>query len=125
MNRFVFLHVVAAPEFLTDTRGVQMSSLQILMQNLLYDISQIAIPWDRMDEEYLTTPKRWDSWDLLKFTLVLGPTSSVFDMCTYSLNYFYYGVKTDDSDYMVGMAQAHWFWQGYVMRLDRSSTTCD
>ena len=125
MNRFVFLHVVAAPEFLTDTRGVQMSSLQILMQNLLYDISQIAIPWDRMDEEYLTTPKRWDSWDLLKFTLVLGPTSSVFDMCTYSPNYFYYGVKTDDSDYMVGMAQAHWFWQGYVMRLDRSSTTCD
>lgn len=91
-----------------------MSSLQILMQNLLYDISQIAIPWDRMDEEYLTTPKRWDSWDLLKFTLVLGPTSSVFDMCTYSLNYFYYGVKTDDSDYMVGMAQAHWFWQGLL-----------
>ncbi|KAJ6438171.1 Mg-transporting ATPase [Purpureocillium lavendulum] len=91
-----------------------MSGLQILMQNLLYDISQIAIPWDRVDEEYLTTPKRWDSWDLLRFTLVLGPTSSVFDICTYIINWFYYGVQSADSDWLVGMCQAHWFWQGLL-----------
>jgi Mg2+-importing ATPase len=36
---------------------VPMTGLQILIQNLLYDISQIAIPWDRMDEEYLLTPQ--------------------------------------------------------------------
>ncbi|KAM0325134.1 hypothetical protein ACHAQA_007673 [Verticillium albo-atrum] len=45
-----------------------MSSLQLLAQNLLYDISQIAIPWDRMDEEYLEKPKRWNSMDLLRHT---------------------------------------------------------
>jgi hypothetical protein len=39
----------------------QMTSLQILAQNLLYDISQIAIPWDRVDTEYLQQPRRWSS----------------------------------------------------------------
>jgi Mg2+-importing ATPase len=36
-----------------------MTSIQLLAQNLLYDISQIAIPWDRVDEEYLLVPRRW------------------------------------------------------------------
>lgn len=38
-----------------------MTSIQLLAQNLLYDISQIAIPWDRVDEEYLTQPRRWNA----------------------------------------------------------------
>ncbi|PFH61499.1 hypothetical protein XA68_17156 [Ophiocordyceps unilateralis] len=59
-----------------------MLSLQLLAQNLLYDISQIAIPWDRVDDEYVLTPKQWNTWDLLRFVLVLGPTSSVIDILT-------------------------------------------
>jgi P-type Mg2+ transporter len=83
---------------------VPMTGLQILIQNLLYDISQIAIPWDRMDKEYLLTPQVWNVKDLLRFVLVLGPTSSKIDMCTFSLNWFYYGIRTANSG---GVAKAH------------------
>jgi Mg2+-importing ATPase len=38
-----------------------MMSIQLLAQNLLYDISQIAIPWDRVDDEYLREPRRWNA----------------------------------------------------------------
>lgn len=92
---------------------VPMTGLQILIQNLLYDISQIAIPWDRMDEEYLLTPQVWNVKDILRFVLVLGPTSSTIDMCTFSLNWFYYGIRTANSGGVAG-AHTNWFLQGLL-----------
>ncbi len=65
-----------------------MLPLQILFLNLIYDISCVSIPWDRMDNEYLVTPKRWQAKTIGKFMLWLGPTSSVFDITTYLLMYF-------------------------------------
>ncbi|KAM0326327.1 hypothetical protein ACHAQA_006927 [Verticillium albo-atrum] len=91
-----------------------MSSLQLLTQNLLYDVSQIAIPWDRMDEDYLEKPKQWASIDLLRFIIVLGPTSSIIDMCTFCVGWFYYGVQTADDESAVSLFQTHWFLQGLL-----------
>jgi Mg2+-importing ATPase len=98
-----------------------MSALQILIQNLLYDISQIAIPWDRLDPEYVAIPQRWDAPDLFRFIVVLGPTSSTIDMCTFTLNWFYYGIKTTDSSFGgsrpghgVAVFQTHWFLEGLL-----------
>jgi len=68
-----------------------MRPLHLLTQNLLYDISQISIPWDNMDADYLTKPKGWSARDLTWFMLFLGPTSSVFDITTFILMYYYYG----------------------------------
>lgn len=45
-----------------------MLGIQILAQNLLYDVSQIAIPWDRIDPEYLATPKTWKTWGMYNQT---------------------------------------------------------
>ena len=101
--------ILAASAWLPFT---PMTNLQILAQNLLYDISQIAVPWDRVDEEYVLTPKRWDTMDLLRFVIVLGPTSSVIDIVTYLLGWFYYGVRTTENETAVKMFQAHWFLQG-------------
>lgn len=89
-----------------------MSNLQILAQNLMYDVSQIAIPWDHVDAEYLEKPKAWQPWDLLRFVVVLGPTSSVIDICTFLLNWFFYNVRTTQNEHDVRMAQSHWFLQG-------------
>lgn len=91
-----------------------MSALQILIQNLLYNISQIAIPWDRMDKEYLAVPQGWDAKDLLRFILVLGPTSSTIDMITFSLGWFYYGVQSASDDYAVQIFHTHWFLEGLL-----------
>ncbi|PGH09694.1 magnesium-translocating P-type ATPase [Polytolypa hystricis UAMH7299] len=91
-----------------------MASLQILVQNLLYDFSQLAIPWDRMDEEYLLEPKQWNVRDLLRFIVVLGPTSSTIDMCTFCLGWFYYGIRSTDDPEAVKRFQTHWFMQGLL-----------
>jgi P-type Mg2+ transporter len=91
-----------------------MSALQILIQNLLYNISQIAIPWDRMDKEYLATPQRWDAKDLLRFILVLGPTSSTIDMCTFTLGWYYYGIQDASDNYAVALFHTHWFLEGLL-----------
>ncbi|KAE8448503.1 hypothetical protein EG329_009384 [Mollisiaceae sp. DMI_Dod_QoI] len=71
-----------------------MTPLQLLIQNLLYDFTQGAIPWDDMDPEFLVAPQRWKVKDILKFILILGPTSSTIDLMTFSLNWFYYGIRS-------------------------------
>ncbi|POR35461.1 Magnesium-transporting ATPase, P-type 1 [Tolypocladium paradoxum] len=110
-NTIKYIKMVASSNF---GNVFSMLGLQILAQNLLYDISQIAIPWDRVDPEYLQTPKRWNSLDLLRFVLVLGPTSSVIDILTFILGWFFYGVDSTEDPEAVKMFQAHWFLQGLL-----------
>ncbi|GAA0754543.1 magnesium-translocating P-type ATPase [Clostridium sartagoforme] len=66
-----------------------MLPIQLLMLNLIYDISCIAIPWDNVDEDYIRVPRKWDSSSISKFMFWIGPTSSVFDIATYALMYFF------------------------------------
>ncbi len=58
---------------------------QILLNNLLYDSSQLAIPTDTVDEEQLARPSRWDIGLIRRFMLVFGPISSVFDVATFAV----------------------------------------
>lgn len=65
-----------------------MMSIHLILLNLIYDLSCTAIPWDNVDEEYLKIPRKWDSSNIGKFMIWIGPTSSVFDITTYLLMYF-------------------------------------
>ena len=65
-----------------------MLPIQILILNLLYDISQIAIPWDNVDREFLAKPRKWVATDIKRFMVFIGPTSSVFDYATFALMWF-------------------------------------
>ena len=60
-----------------------MKPIQILANNLLYDISQTAIPTDSVDEERLRAPRAWDIKELTRFILFIGPCSSIFDYTTF------------------------------------------
>src|SRR5207302_2457538 len=60
-----------------------MLPIQILLNNLLYDVSEIAIPFDRVDPEAVARPVRWDVRLIERFMLVFGPVSSVFDFVTF------------------------------------------
>jgi Mg2+-importing ATPase len=62
-----------------------MLPLQILLNNLLYDVSEIALPLDEVDAEELAAPKRWDMAFIRNFMLTIGPISSVFDFLTFYL----------------------------------------
>lgn len=65
-----------------------MASIQLILLNLIYDISCTAIPWDNVDPEFLKKPKKWDASSITSFMLIMGPTSSIFDITTYCLMYY-------------------------------------
>ena len=60
-----------------------MRPVQILLNNLLYDISEIAIPLDTVDDEYVRKPRQWDMKAIRNFMFVMGPISSLFDFLTF------------------------------------------
>ncbi len=65
-----------------------MESLQLILLNLIYDLSCTAIPWDNVDEDFITKPRKWDASSVGSFMLWIGPTSSIFDWTTYIFLYF-------------------------------------
>jgi len=62
-----------------------LTPLQILLNNLLYDVSETGIPFDRVDKTDVETPHAWDMRSILLFTLVMGALSSLFDIATFAL----------------------------------------
>ena len=65
-----------------------MMSVQLIVLNLIYDLSCTAIPWDNVDKEFLRVPRKWDASSVGSFMIWIGPTSSVFDFVTYIFMYF-------------------------------------
>lgn len=88
-----------------------MLAVQILIQNLLYDFSQIALPWDGMDEEFLRKPRKWEATGILRFMVFMGPTSSVFDITTFTLMWFVFGANSIAHQ---SLFQSGWFVEGLL-----------
>jgi Mg2+-importing ATPase len=88
-----------------------MLPVQLLVQNLLYDVSQVAIPWDRMDEDFIEKPKKWDAAGISKFMWYIGPISSVFDYVTFGVLFFVF--KANDPAHQ-GLFQSGWFVEGLL-----------
>ena len=88
-----------------------MLPLQILVQNLLYDISQLSFPFDRMDEEYLCKPRRWDAGDIGRFMVWVGPVSSIFDITTFWLMWHVFGANTPARQ---SLFHSGWFIEGLL-----------
>jgi len=65
-----------------------MIPIQILLNNFLYDLSQVSIPSDNVDKEYLEKPRNWDVTYIKRFMLVIGPVSSIFDFLTFFVMLF-------------------------------------
>ncbi|EJV7294436.1 magnesium-translocating P-type ATPase, partial [Salmonella enterica subsp. enterica serovar Rubislaw] len=61
-----------------------MLAIHLLIQNLMYDLSQLSLPWDKMDKEFLRKPRKWDAKNIGRFMLWIGPTSSIFDITTFA-----------------------------------------
>jgi Mg2+-importing ATPase len=83
-----------------------MLPLQILVLNLLYDISQLSIPVDRMDDDYIKQPRKWNAGDIGRFMVWVGPTSSVFDVTTFLLLWFWFGANAPAHQ---ALFQTGWF----------------
>ena len=88
-----------------------MLPIQLLFQNLLYDFSQIALPWDHMDEDYLEAPKKWKPKGILRFMVYIGPISSIFDYALFAIMFFYFKANSPDHQHLF---QTGWFVLGLV-----------
>ena len=106
-----------------------MMSVHLIFLNLIYDLSCTAIPWDNVDEEFISKPRKWDASSVGSFMIWIGPTSSIFDFTTYIFMYFVFcplfvsnGVLFNDlpahfsgvelatlQAQYIGMFQAGWF----------------
>ena len=65
-----------------------MTAVQLLLLNLIYDLTCTAVPWDNVDEAAVRTPKRWDTGSVRRFMVTFGPLSSVFDILTFAALFF-------------------------------------
>ena len=81
------------------------------MQNLFYDVSQLSIPWDDLDADYLDKPRKWDAGSVGRFMLCIGPISSVFDYATFALMYFVFKANTPAAQ---SLFQSGWFIEGLL-----------
>ncbi|MGQ5525131.1 magnesium-translocating P-type ATPase [Chitinimonas sp. PSY-7] len=88
-----------------------MLPMHLLVQNLLYDISQIAIPFDHVDEELLQKPQHWHTEDIGRFMIFFGPISSVFDITTFAVMWFVFGAQTPEQQTLF---QSGWFIVGLL-----------
>ncbi len=80
--------------------------IQMLIQDFLYDISQVAIPYDDVDKEFLEKPKKWDTSGLGRFMKVMGITSSVIDVLAFLGFWFLFGYNCEDKQ---SWFQTAWF----------------
>ncbi|OGX53211.1 MAG: magnesium-translocating P-type ATPase, partial [Omnitrophica WOR_2 bacterium RIFOXYB2_FULL_45_11] len=72
-----------------------MLPIQILLNNFLYDLSQVAIPTDNVDNEYLLKPRPWNVKSIKKFMFILGPVSSIFDFITFAVMLFIFQAQAE------------------------------
>lgn len=88
-----------------------MLAIHLLIQNLMYDFSQLALPWDKMDKAFLTKPRRWDAKNIGRFMVWMGPTSSIFDITTFAVMWFVFAAN---SVQMQSLFQSGWFVEGLL-----------
>jgi len=88
-----------------------MLPIQLLVQNLLYDVSQISIPWDDVDNDYLKQPRKWDATGIARFMVCIGPISSIFDVVTFVVMWNVFNANTVEKQ---SLFQSGWFVVGLL-----------
>ncbi|WP_161964028.1 magnesium-translocating P-type ATPase [Chitinophaga flava] len=110
--------VVGASAFLPF---LPMLPIQVLINNLLYDFSQTAIPTDNVDPEWLVKPRKWTVGELRRFILVIGPISSIFDYITFWLLITYFGGWNNPALFHTGWFIESLFTQTLIIHVIRTN----
>ncbi|MFB6422040.1 MAG: magnesium-translocating P-type ATPase [Candidatus Malihini olakiniferum] len=88
-----------------------MLAIHLLLQNLMYDISQLSLPWDKMDKSFLQRPRKWDAKNIARFMLWIGPTSSIFDIITFAVMWYVFAANSIEHQ---ALFQSGWFVEGLL-----------
>ncbi len=88
-----------------------MLPIHLVVLDFTYHISQLSIPWDNLDDEYLKVPRRWNAGDIGRFMVCVGPISSIFDYSTFALLWFIYHATTPAHQ---SLFQSGWFMESLL-----------
>ncbi|MFT3985777.1 MAG: cation transporting ATPase C-terminal domain-containing protein, partial [Lachnospiraceae bacterium] len=105
------ISIIAASIFLPF---LPMLPVQILTQNLLCDFSQMGIPFDSVDKEYIKKPRKWETRSIRSFMAYMGPLSSIFDLLCFSVMWRAIGADRPD---LAPLFQSGWFVFGTVSQV--------
>lgn len=86
-----------------------MMAIHLLIQNLLYDLSQLSIPWDTVDDSWMKRPRKWSAAGITRFMVRIGPVSSIFDILIFLGLWFVFGANTAEKEHLF---QSGWFVAG-------------
>ena len=107
----LLLSVLIASVFLLFLPFLPMLPLQLLVQNLLYDVSQIAIPFDNVDAELVSKPLKWNPDDIRRFMIFFGSISSIFDITTFVVMWYVFKANSLENQTLF---QSGWFVVGLL-----------
>jgi Mg2+-importing ATPase len=110
--------VVGASGFLPF---VPMLPIQVLINNLLYDFSQTAIPSDRVDAEWVSRPRTWTIGDIRRFILFIGPISSIFDYLTFWMMLAVFHARANPALFHTGWFVESLFTQTLIIHVIRTN----
>ena len=88
--------------------------IQMLFQDFIYDFSQIGIPYDNVDKEFITSPKKWNTKGIAKFMIVMGITSSIIDVIAFLIFWHLLGYNSIDKE---SYFQTAWFVTSLITEL--------
>ena len=98
-----------------------MLPLQVIANNLLYDLSQASIPTDKIDKEYLEKPRQWNITRIRQFVLWIGPVSSLFDYATYFLMLYVFDCWANPALFHTGWFVESLFTQTLIIHVIRTN----
>lgn len=87
--------------------------IQLLVEGLIYDLGQLTLPFDNVDEEHLDKPKNWNTNSLKRFMLVMGPLSTMFDMIVFLVMWFEFNLRSNS----IALFQTIWFTYSIISNL--------
>ncbi len=91
-----------------------MLPIHLLLQNLSYDLSQVSIPWDKMDPGYIKKPRQWNADDIKRFMIFIGPISSIFDLITFLVMWHVFRANSPAAQ---SLFQSGWFVEGLLSQI--------
>ena len=100
---------------------IPMLPIQVLTNNLLYDISQTAIPTDDVDPEWLAVPRKWSVGGLRRYILLIGPISSIFDYLTFYIMLYVFNCWTNPALFHTGWFVESLFTQTLIIHVIRTN----
>ena len=97
-----------------------MTPIQLITNNLLYDLSQTAIPTDTVDAEYIEKPRKWQIKDIARFMIFIGPMSSIFDYTTFFMMLYVFNAWSQPALFQTGWFVESLLTQTLIVHVIRS-----